>query len=137
MRIDTNIAPVGVEIEGREYPLAPRTAALAEKLRRAEEAGLRAGRPHHRVEMEQLSLLLGRQAARELFPKGGGEDLDRLDAIYYGVLSALEAPGRLKRAERTRALAAELQELAGAIRPLMELAALLRGPGTPEEKTEG
>lgn len=137
MRIDTQATPVRVEIEGREYPLMPRTARLVEKLRRAEEAGMREGRPHHRVEMEQLSLLLGRQAARELFPKGGREDLDRLDAIYYGVLAALEAPGRLKRAERTRALAAELQELAGAIRPLMELAALLRGSGAPEEETEG
>ena len=68
MHIDTQTTPVCVEIEGREYPLAPRTARLAEKLRRAEEAGLRAGRPHHRVEMAQLSLLLGRQAARRAVP---------------------------------------------------------------------
>lgn len=135
MHIDTQTMPMRVEIEGREYPLAPRTARLAEKLRRVEEAGLREGRPHHKVEMAQLSLLLGRKAARELFPRGGGEDLDRLDAIYYGVLAALEAPGRVKRAEHTRALAAELRELAEAIRPLLELAALLRG-GASEEKTE-
>ena len=62
MHIDTQTTPVCVEIEGREYPLAPRTARLMEKLRRAEAAGLREGRPHHRVEMAQLSLLLGRQA---------------------------------------------------------------------------
>ena len=77
MHIDTQTTPMRVEIEGREYPLAPRTARLAEKLRRVEEAGLREGRPHHKVEMSQLSLLLGRRAARELFPRGGGEDLDR------------------------------------------------------------
>ena len=129
MHIDTQTTPMRVEIEGREYPLAPRTARLAEKLRRVEEAGLREGRPHHKVEMAQLSLLLGRRAARELFPRGGGEDLDRLDAIYYGVFAALEAPARLHRAQHTRALAEELRELAGAVRPLAEVAALLQSPG--------
>ena len=135
MHIDTRTTPVCVEIEGREYPLAPRTARLMEKLRRAEAAGLREGRPHHRVEMAQLSLLLGRKAVRELFPRGGGEDLDRLDAIYYGALSALEAPARLRRAQHTRSLAEELRELAGAVRPLAEVAALLQGPGE-EASTE-
>ena len=72
MHIDTQTTPVCVEIEGREYPLAPRTARLMEKLRRVEAAGLREGRPHHRVEMAQLSLLLGRKAVRELFPRAGG-----------------------------------------------------------------
>ena len=54
MHIDTQTTPMRVEIEGRDYPLAPRTARLAEKLRRVEEAGLREGRPHHKVEMAQL-----------------------------------------------------------------------------------
>ncbi len=136
MHIDTQTTPMRVEIEGREYPLAPRTARAGGKTAARRGSGLRKGRPHHKVEMEQLSLLLGRGAARELFPRGGGEDLDRLDAIYYGVLAALEAPGRVKRAEHTRALAVELRELAEAIRPLVELSALLRNDGASEEKTE-
>ena len=135
MRIDTNIAPVGVEIEGREYPLAPRTAALAEKLRRAEQRAVRRGRPRHELELEHLELLLGRGAVRELFCQGGRENLDRLEAIYYGVLTALEAPARARREEHTQALAGEMKALAEAVRPLAELAALLRG-GTGREAAQ-
>lgn len=127
MHIDTDIAPVRVEIEGREYPLAPRTARLMKTLKHIEETNLRAGKPHYAVEMEQLKLILGREAAWELFGAGGAEDLDRLDAIYYGVLAALETPGRQQRAAYTRTLAADMRALAEAVRPLVELAALLRG----------
>ena len=135
MRIDTNVAPVGVEIEGREYSLAPRTAALAEKLRRVEQRAVRKGKPRHELELEQLELLLGRGAVRELFRSGERENLDRLEAIYYGVLMALEAPARARREEHTQALAGEMQALAEAVRPLAELAVLLRG-GTERKEAE-
>ena len=134
MQIDTRTTPVRVEIQGREYALAPRTARLTEKLRRAEASGLREGKPHYKVELEQLSLLLGRSAVRELFRGGGAENLDRLDAIYYGALAALETPARRRREQHTQALKAELQGLAEAVRPLVELAALLRGAGESKEE---
>ena len=66
---------------------------------------------------------------------GSGVRLVASPALRSAILAALDAPGRVKRAEHTRALAAELHELAEAIRPLLELAALLRG-GASEEKTE-
>lgn len=96
---------------------------------------MRKGKPRHELELEQLELLLGRGAVRELFRSGEHENLDRLEAIYYGVLMALEAPARARREEHTQALAGEMQALAEAVRPLAELAALLRG-GTERKEAE-
>ena len=39
MRIDTEIRPVIVEIDGKEYNVAPKTVELLEKLRRGGRGG--------------------------------------------------------------------------------------------------
>ena len=43
MHIDTEIRPVIVEIDGKEYDVAPKTVELLEKLRHAEDTTVKAG----------------------------------------------------------------------------------------------
>lgn len=130
MRIDTEIRPVIVEIDGKEYDVAPKTVELLEKLRGVEDAAVKAGKMRHEMEMEQLELLLGRQAVRELFSAGKKENVDRVDAIYYGVLDAFDASSRERREARTDAMADEFSAIAEALKPLAEMMALMRNaPG--------
>ena len=130
MRIDTEIRPVIVEIDGKEYDVAPKTVELLEKLRGVEDAAVKAGRMRHEMEIEQLELLLGRQAVRELFKAGKNENVDRVDAIYYGVLEAFDASSRERREARTDAMADEFRAIAETLQPLAEMMALMRNaPG--------
>lgn len=130
MRIDTEIRPVIVEIDGKEYDVAPKTVELLEKLRGVEDAAVKAGKMRHEMEMEQLELLLGRQAVRGLFKAGKNENVDRVDAIYYGVLEAFDASSRERREARTDAMADEFRAIAETLKPLAEMMALMRNaPG--------
>lgn len=130
MRIDTEIRPVIVEIDGKEYNVAPKTVELLEKLRGVEDAAVKAGKMRHEMEMEQLELLLGRQAVHELFSAGKKENVDRVDAIYYGVLEAFDASSRERREARTDAMADEFRAIAETLKPLAEMMALMRNaPG--------
>lgn len=130
MRIDTEIRPVIVEIDGKEYDVAPKTVELLEKLRGVEDAAVKAGKMRHEMEIEQLELLLGRQAVRELFKAGKNENVDRVDAIYYGVLEAFDASSRERREARTDAMADEFRAIAETLKPLAEMMALMRNnPG--------
>lgn len=130
MRIDTEIRPVIVEIDGKEYNVAPKTVELLEKLRGVEDAAVKAGKMRHEMEMEQLELLLGRQTVRELFSAGKKENVDRVDAIYYGVLEAFDASSRERREARMDAMADEFSAIAEALKPLAEMMALMRNaPG--------
>ena len=130
MRIDTEIRQVIVEIDGKEYNVAPKTVELLEKLRGVEDAAVKAGKMRHEMEMEQLELLLGRQAVRGLFKAGKNENVDRVDAIYYGVLEAFDASSRERREARTDAMADEFRAIADTLKPLAEMMALMRNaPG--------
>lgn len=130
MRIDTEIRPVIVEIDGKEYDVAPKTVELLEKLRHAEDTAVKAGKMRHEMEIEQLEILLGRQAVRELFSAGKRENVDRVDAIYYGVLDAFDASSRERREARTDAMADEFRAMAEALKPMAEMMALIRNnPG--------
>lgn len=130
MRIDTEIRPVIVEIDGKEYDVAPKTVELLEKLRHAEDTAVKAGKMRYEMEIEQLEILLGRQAVRELFSAGKRENVDRVDAIYYGVLDAFDASSRERREARTDAMADEFRAMAEALKPMAEMMALIRNnPG--------
>lgn len=86
MRIDTEIPAMTVEIEDREYPVAPRTVEIADQLLAAEKA--HEGKPLYRLWMAELEILLGKNACRELFSDGRKENIDRLQRIYAGVSRA-------------------------------------------------
>ena len=126
MHIDTEIRPVIVEIDGREYPVAPKTVGVLEKLRRSEDDAVKAGRMRHELIMEHLELLLGRPAVREIFPSGRDENVDRMEAVYAGVLDAFDANSRQRREARTDAVTGELRQLADQLRPLADLLSIMR-----------
>lgn len=136
MRIDTEINPIVVEIEDKEYEVAPRTVEVAEKLKRAEETAIKDKKPEFSLWLAQLEILLGRAAVKELFPGGKGENLDRMEAIYYGVLNAFDYNGREARDARTEETVEQAKEISEALKPLAELMAMLGGkPEQPKYPT--
>ena len=116
MRIDTEVPGMIVEIEDKEYPVAARTVAVCEKLLAAEKANV--GQPAYRLWREELEILLGKEACRELFRDGKAENVDRLQLIYAGVARAFNHT-----AEGVEAEAGErrMAAVADALRPVNEL----------------
>jgi len=127
MRIDTEISPVIVEIEDKEYPVAVKTIEIAEKLQKAEDAAVKGKKSEFEMWLAHLEILLGRAAVKELFPKGKAENLDRMEAIYYGVMNAFDYNGREAREARAEETVAEAKAIADALKPLAELMAAVNG----------
>ena len=101
MRIETEVPEIRVEIEDKEYAIAPRTVEVCEKLREAELE--MAGKPAHRLWLKELEIILGKSACRELFSAGKDENVDRLQMIYYGVSRAFNlTDNRLKEEVQAR-----------------------------------
>lgn len=126
MRIDTEIKSVIVEIDDKEYPVAAKTVEVAERIRKAEMDAAKSGKMAYELWREHLDILLGRAAVKELFPGGKGENLDRMELIYYGVMDAFNANGREVRDERMTNAASEAKAIAEALKPVGELIALLK-----------
>ena len=116
MRIDTEVPAMTVEIEDREYEVAPRTVEIAEKLADVEKASQ--GKPLYRLWLAELEILLGKDACRELFVAGKNENIDRLQRIFAGVSRAF-----LYTAEEVEAEAGErrIEALSAALAPVNEL----------------
>ena len=116
MRIETETPKLIVEIDDKEYEIAPRTEEVAEKLLDAETALM--GKPAWRLWRAQLEILLGKPAMRELFPNGKKENLDRMQLIYAGVSRAfLHTDEAVTAGEREKAA----QSIADALAPVNEL----------------
>ena len=135
MRIETEIQPVIVEIEDKEYPVAAKTVDVAEKLHKAEDDAVKGGKPQFELWKAQLEILLGRAAVKELFAGGKTENLDRMEAIYYGVMNAFDYNGREAREARAEETAATAKDLAEALKPLADLLALANGKPDPKYPT--
>jgi hypothetical protein len=105
-----------VEIEDREYEVAPRTVEIAEKLAEIEKA--HEGKPLYKLWLAELDILLGKDACRELFKDGRRENIDRLQRIFAGVSRAF-----LYTAEEVEAEAGErrIEALSAALAPVNEL----------------
>ena len=100
MRINTKIERVNVEIDGKTYEVAEKTVGIAEKLRDAVMNCY--GRPEYRLWLKDMEILLGTDAVEELFPDGKDENLDRMERIHDGVLSAFDYNADKLREERQR-----------------------------------
>ena len=136
MHIDTEIRPVIVEIGDKEYPVAPKTVDIAEKLHKAEDAAIKSKKLAYEMWREHLEILLGRTAVKEIFPGGKAENLDRMEAIYTGVMDAFNFNGREQREARTDAAVAEAKAVSDALKPLSDLFTLM-GKAQPNEKVVG
>ena len=127
IRIDTEVPEVIVEIEDKDYPVAPRTVEVMDKLI---EAGLNnAGKANYKLWMAELEILLGKEACRELFTGGKGENVDRLQMIYSGVVKAFQhMDEEISNNTRER----DIQAVATALAPVNEL---LKNIKSMEKKT--
>ncbi len=126
-RIDTEIPEVIVEIEDKEYTVAPRTVEIMDKL--IEVGKDYAGKPNYRLWMAELEVLLGKKACHELFTSGKSENVDRLQMIYSGVARAFQhADEEISASIRER----DIQAVATALAPVNEL---LRNIKAMEKKT--
>ena len=127
MRIDTEVPTMTVEIEDKDYEVAPRTVEIAEKLADVEKASQ--GKPLYRLWLAELEILLGKDACRELFVGGKNENIDRLQRIFAGVSRAF-----LFTAEELEAEAGErrLEALSAALAPVNELLRNVRALDKPE-----
>lgn len=118
-RIETDIAPVTVEIDGAEYAVAERTAAVEEALMEARRKC--EGRLEYRLWLAELEILLGRGAVKRLFCSGRKENLDRMQQIHAGVCRAFERRSDEIERQRVAERAEVWSEAAAALEPINEL----------------
>lgn len=123
-RINTEIAEVFVEIDGEEYPVAPKTVAVAEALYDVGKKQI--GKPEYKLWLAELDVLLGRDAVRQLFASGANENIDRIQRIHAGVVRAFGANSSALEAEQAERKADDMAALARSLAPLNELLKHLR-----------
>ena len=116
MRINTKIERVNVEIDGKTYELAEKTVGIAEKLR---DAAMNCyGMPEYRLWLKEIEILLGTDAVEELFRDGNDENLDRMERIHDGVLSAFDYNSAKMREEHLRRQQEPLEPVRGLYRQI-------------------
>ena len=116
MRINTKIERVNVEIDGKTYEVAEKTVSVAEKLR---DAAMNCyGLPEYRLWLKEMEILLGTDAVEELFRDGNDENLDRMERIHDGVLSAFDYNSAKMREERQRKDQEPLESVRGLYRQI-------------------
>ena len=116
MRINTKIERVNVEIDGKTYEVAEKTVSIAEKLRDAAMSCY--GMPEYRLWLKEMEILLGVDAVEALFPDGNDENLDRMERIHDGVLSAFDYNSAKMREERQRKDQEPLEAVRGLYRQI-------------------
>ena len=116
MRINTKIERVNVEIDGKTYEVAEKTVSIAEKLRDAEMNCF--GMPEYRLWLKEMEIILGTDAVEELFRDGNDENLDRMERIHDGVLSAFDYNSAKMREERQRKDQEPLESVRGLYRQI-------------------
>lgn len=134
MIINTDVAKIVVEIDDNEYELADRTIELMKKLVKIEEDSVASGRLEPEKQLDQLQLLMGKEAVRKVFPKGQKENADRLNAIYYGVIQAFDTNAARVRAESAQARREELNAVTEPLKPLAEVLAAMKNNGEVKKK---
>lgn len=116
MRINTKIERVNVEIDGKTYEVAEKTVGIAEKLR---DAAMNCfGMPEYRLWMKEMEILLGTDAVEELFQDGNDENLDRMERIHDGVLSAFDYNSAKMREEHLRRQQEPIEPVRGLYRQI-------------------
>lgn len=127
--INTEISDVIVEIEGEQYPVAPKTIATADALMTAAQKCK--GQLEYKLWLAELEVLLGKEAVRKLFFAGKAENIDRLERIHAGVFAAFDENHNSLTSEQTQA-AADL--IATSLSPVNELLRRLQALDNSEKK---
>ena len=135
MHIDTQTTPMRVEIEGREYPLAPHGAPGGKTAARRGSGPAR-GQAAPQSGNGATLVAAGPQGRARIVPaRRRGRPRPPRRHLLRCSRRAGSAGARKARGTHAGAGRGTARDLAEAIRPLLELAALLRG-GASEEKTE-
>jgi hypothetical protein len=120
MQINTEIKEIIVTIDGTDYPVAEKTIETAERMKKVEEAHVGKAMQHE-LWLAELEVMLGKDAVRALFPKGRAENLDRMEAIFCGVMSAFDHNGAELREERYRETLDEVEKMAAKLKPITDV----------------
>lgn len=120
MQINTEIKEIIVTIDDTDYTVAEKTVDVAERLKKAEAAHVGKS-SQYELWLAQLEIILGKDAIKALFPNGRKENLDRMENIYYGVMSAFDHNGSEMRDERYRDTMEEIDLIASKLKPLLEV----------------
>ncbi len=132
--LDYQPKEVIVKIGGNEYHVAPRTEAVEKAIREHDaDIGVKS---QFESDYSLVEILLGKSAAKELFPLGENENLDRLYFIASKLIEAYRANYRELADEMSKSqlnpAIEQLKELAESVKPLL---ALTRGiPSKPQRK---
>ena len=121
MKINTLIKKIEVEIDGVLYQVAPKTIEIVDKLKDVDKKSIGI-----KLEYEQwldaMKVLLGEPAVSEIFSNGNGENLDRIENIYYGVMYAFEQNADRLKTDREKAeysqVSNQLQKLNKQLEPI-------------------
>jgi len=117
--IDYEIRDIIVSINGKEYPVAKRNEKTEKALRYRESKLLTS--TQYDSDMELVRILLGPDAAKELFPGGEDENLDRLHYIAAQIYDAYMADYRKIEKERQEKQLEQIEALSEKIKPLADL----------------
>lgn len=115
MVIDAKINDVIVTIDGEDYPCAPATIAVMERIDNIEQQY----QQKHEYEkwLAMLEVVLGRDAVRKIFPNGKNENIYRLEMIFNGVMDAFSYDRKQLERERNDKVLEELKGFA----PMLDL----------------
>ncbi len=131
MKVDLSLAmrDVSVEIDGMEFPVAKRTVRTDRQLTKLLEryqAEKDTIKPYE-MWLEAIGILLGEDVRAMLFAAGEDENLDRMEAIYWGVLRAYSRNRMDMEQERNSRQVEQLRETIGPLnRELSEMSGVIR-----------
>lgn len=109
INIDFERTEYKLSIGGKEYAVAQRTGELEKKLREHDKnIGTMT---EFESNYELISLLLGKTAAKELFPRGEKENLDRLAKIAFYAVKYFNAAKDAMDKEQLREKTKELEQI--------------------------
>jgi hypothetical protein len=109
MKIEAEILPVSVEIDGAAHPVVAKTIAVVDRLAKI---AAQPDKPKYQVWLEQLRVILGAPAVAKMFPGRKNEDIDRLEHIHTEAMAAFNYNGMRLRKQREQAEVDHLHDLA-------------------------
>lgn len=123
--VTTKISKVSLEIEGKEYAVAEKTIATANRLIEAQTRC--AGMLQYKMWLAELEVLLGKDAMNELFCLGDDENIDRIERIHAAAVCGFEYNSNLLRDEQNSAAVEYVDKLVAALSELRDKVENSRG----------
>lgn len=114
------IKDTAVKIDGIEYPVNHRTKRIDELL--TEYNDHKSDLSEYEKNFELMTIMLGEEAAKKIFPNDENEDLDRMSSITRQVYREFNAAKEKLNDDETDRAFSDLEKVANRMRPSIELA---------------